>query len=197
MTDVTKHYYAGSQRVATALYHAFYIHPGDDPGMEGMEGFGGESQMMSSVPPLVENNIVLTDLERLLGVFGDVVNSGHFTQYDFSTFDAPDLHESEYCYFDPDCDEIMPNTPNQLEEYNCICRENPSAGGHQYPAQCRIHTDVYWYHPDYLGNTEFVTDIGGYPYQHLFYSPFGEAIVSQQYTSGRYDNPHRFNAKEL
>ncbi|MCC5915844.1 MAG: RHS repeat-associated core domain-containing protein [Cryomorphaceae bacterium] len=31
----------------------------------------------------------------------------------------------------------------------------------------------------------------------MFYSPFGEAIVSQQYTSGRYDNPHRFNAKEL
>ncbi|MCC5918585.1 MAG: hypothetical protein JJU02_14785, partial [Cryomorphaceae bacterium] len=181
VTDVTKHYYAGSQRVATALYHAYYKYPGDDPGMEGMEGFGGESQTMSSAPPLVENNIVLTDLERLLGVFGDDVNAGHFTQYDFSTFDAPDLHESEYCHFDPDCGEFMltPNTPNQLEEYNCICRENPSAGGHEYPAQCRIHTDVYWYHPDYLGNTEFVTDIGGYPYQHLFYSPFGEAIVSQ------------------
>ena len=52
-------------------------------------------------------------------------------------------------------------------------------------------------HPDYLGNTEFITDITGRPYQHFFYSPFGEELVSQHAGNGNYDSPYRFNAKEV
>jgi RHS repeat-associated protein len=193
--DVSKHYYAGSQRVATGLYHAHYISPGQDPG-GGMDGFGDEMMMMSSAPPLVENNIVLDDLEDLMDAFGDGVSPGHFSQYDFGIFNIQDPDDSEFCDFVEEGEGPV-NTPNLIEYYNCLCRTDPQAAWQQYEVNCNIHTDVYWYHPDYLGNTEFVTDIGGYPYQHLFYAPFGEAIVSQQYTSGRYDNPHRFNAKEL
>ena len=52
-------------------------------------------------------------------------------------------------------------------------------------------------HPDYLGNTGFITDITGRPYQHFFYSPFGEELVSQHAGNGNYDSPYRFNAKEV
>ena len=45
-------------------------------------------------------------------------------------------------------------------------------------------------------HTEYVSDIGGFIYQHFYYSPFGEALVSQHANSGRYDTEFRFNGKE-
>jgi len=61
---------------------------------------------------------------------------------------------------------------------------------------CQAYTQIYWYHPDYLGNTEFVTDAGGYPYQFFFYSAFGESLVSQHAFTGGFATPYKFNAKE-
>jgi RHS repeat-associated protein len=91
---------------------------------------------------------------------------------------------------------------------------------------CSTFEPVYWYHPDYLGHTDFVTDRTGQPYQHFswrdcadvrsttqlarpdsdicrrqrsseFYAPFGEALLSQYTGTGYYNSPYRFNAKEL
>ena len=45
-------------------------------------------------------------------------------------------------------------------------------------------------------NTEYVSDIGGFIYQHFFYSPFGKSLVFQHANSGRYDTEFRFNGKE-
>lgn len=67
---------------------------------------------------------------------------------------------------------------------------------HECEINCNVFTEVYWYHPDYLGNTEYVSDIGGFVYQHFYYFPFGEALVSQHANSGRYDTEFRFNGKE-
>jgi RHS repeat-associated protein len=66
-----------------------------------------------------------------------------------------------------------------------------------YGVSCHNFEELYFYHPDYLSNTEYVTDAGGYVYQYLFYSPFGESLYSQHAQTGEYNTPHRFNAKEL
>ncbi len=66
-----------------------------------------------------------------------------------------------------------------------MCRFNRSMA-HECEINCNVFTEVYWYHPDYLGNTEYVSDIGGFIYQHFYYSPFGEALVSQHANNGRY-----------
>jgi RHS repeat-associated protein len=54
-------------------------------------------------------------------------------------------------------------------------------------------TDLYFYHPDHLGSSSFITDAIGYASQHLQYLPFGETFVDQQ---NGYDSRYTFSAKE-
>jgi len=51
----------------------------------------------------------------------------------------------------------------------------------------------YFYHPDHLGSSSFITDATGYATQHLQYLPFGETFVDQQ---NGYDSRYTFSAKE-
>ena len=53
----------------------------------------------------------------------------------------------------------------------------------------------YFYHPDHLGSTSYVTDADGNVAQHVEYVPFGEVLVDQR--AADWNAPYLFNAKEL
>jgi RHS repeat-associated protein len=53
----------------------------------------------------------------------------------------------------------------------------------------------YYYHPDHLGNSSYITDASGEVYQHLEYFPFGESFVVEQSNGQR--TPYLYNGKEL
>lgn len=53
----------------------------------------------------------------------------------------------------------------------------------------------YFYHPDHLGSTSYVTDATGEVYQHLEYFAFGETFVEEHSNTDR--TPYLFNGKEL
>ena len=53
----------------------------------------------------------------------------------------------------------------------------------------------YFFHPDHLGSTSFVTDATGEVYQHLEYFAFGETFVEEH--SNTHRTPYLFNGKEL
>ena len=55
--------------------------------------------------------------------------------------------------------------------------------------------DLYFYHPDHLGSSNFVTDLNGKLYEHLEYFPFGESWVEENSNVQR--TPYLFTAKEL
>jgi RHS repeat-associated protein len=55
--------------------------------------------------------------------------------------------------------------------------------------------DLYFYHPDHLGSTQFVTDARGEVTQHLEYFPFGEVWVDERKGSARSDLA--FSGREL
>jgi len=55
--------------------------------------------------------------------------------------------------------------------------------------------DTYFYHPDHLGSSAYVTDSKGDLYQHLEYFPFGETFVEEVSNTQR--TPYWFTAKEL
>ncbi|UQB68882.1 SpvB/TcaC N-terminal domain-containing protein [Epilithonimonas zeae] len=55
--------------------------------------------------------------------------------------------------------------------------------------------DVYWYHPDHLGSSSFITGIDGEVTQNMEYFPSGETFVENHLNS--YNVPYKFNAKEL
>ncbi|NLN24828.1 MAG: hypothetical protein GX163_04085 [Bacteroidetes bacterium] len=53
----------------------------------------------------------------------------------------------------------------------------------------------FWYHPDHLGSSSYITNLGGEINQHLEYLPFGELLVEEHLNS--YNSPYKFNAKEF
>src|SRR5437016_8187293 len=55
--------------------------------------------------------------------------------------------------------------------------------------------DIFFYHPDHIGSTNYVTDVNGKLYEHLEYFPFGEAWVEEN--SNQQRTPFLFSAKEL
>ena len=56
-------------------------------------------------------------------------------------------------------------------------------------------TDCYWYHPDHLGSSSWITDSAGTAVQHLHYLPWGEDFVNQRLNS--FDGVrYTFSAKE-
>jgi RHS repeat-associated protein len=54
--------------------------------------------------------------------------------------------------------------------------------------------DRYFYHPDHLGSSSWITDGKGYAIQHLHYLPFGEDWVDQRNAS--WNAPYTFSGKE-
>ena len=53
---------------------------------------------------------------------------------------------------------------------------------------------AYWYHPDLLGSSSWITYTDGSAVQHLYYLPWGEDFVDQRTTS--WNAPFTFSAKE-
>ena len=56
---------------------------------------------------------------------------------------------------------------------------------------------LYWYHPDYIGNVDMITDQTGFVYQFFMYNAWGENLYEYDAGSGDYNSPYRFNGKEL
>lgn len=54
---------------------------------------------------------------------------------------------------------------------------------------------LYFYHPDHIGSTSYVTDVDGELYEHMQYFPSGEPWVDQRSNTERL--PHLFSGKEL
>src|SRR5690554_3245517 len=62
------------------------------------------------------------------------------------------------------------------------------------PAQITQGFGAYWYHPDHLGSSSYITNLQGKISQHMEYLPFGETLVEEHLNSN--NAPYKFNAKE-
>src|SRR5690606_41727189 len=55
--------------------------------------------------------------------------------------------------------------------------------------------EIYWFHPDHLGSTSYITNALGEVSQHMEYFAFGETFVEEHRSSN--NSPYKFNGKEL
>ena len=53
----------------------------------------------------------------------------------------------------------------------------------------------FYYHPDHLGSSSYITDLDGEVVQHIEYVPFGEVFVEER--NNIWNTPYLFNAKEF
>ena len=65
---------------------------------------------------------------------------------------------------------------------------------HEWLEFVEEETDCYWYHPDHLGSSSWITFSDGSAVQHLHYLPWGEDFVDQRNTT--WNAMYTFSAKE-
>ena len=54
--------------------------------------------------------------------------------------------------------------------------------------------NYYYFHPDHLGSSSYISNLEGVIIQHMEYLPFGETLVDEHTNS--YNSPFKFNGKE-
>ena len=79
----------------------------------------------------------------------------------------------------------------------CECSNNVFYAEQELGIDCNLSRILYYYHPDYLGHNEYITDITGRPYRYFHFSAFGESLIEKNTNYGQFSSPYRFNAKEL
>ena len=74
-----------------------------------------------------------------------------------------------------------------------VTNQPPAPGDCEVAGNCA--SNLYYFHPDHVGSSTFLSDQNGQPYQFLLYLPFGESMASQK--AGGWATPYKFNGKEL
>ena len=73
--------------------------------------------------------------------------------------------------------------------------EDDGAGYGYTNAEAIAENDIYFYHPDHLGSSSFITNIEGEVVQHIEYVPYGEVLIEER--NNVWNTPYLFNAKEF
>jgi RHS repeat-associated protein len=76
-----------------------------------------------------------------------------------------------------------------------VTNDNVEAGWGYEGTGVIEETDLYFYHPDHLGSTSYVTTRLGKVSQHVEYIPFGEVFIEEK--NDKWNTPYKFNAKEM
>ena len=175
----TKHYYAGPLRVASQIGSG-------NPNYETHPTSGGNLAQGGPISVSAPTNglAVLGDLNNMLANYGMSVSP---------TAPPTDTIAMQVVYHPTECDQFY--AADHIERNRCLCDNFPDYALSK-GIDCSPYTPIYWYHPDYIGNVEFVTDRTGQPYQHFYYAAFGDPMVSQHVGTGSFNSAFRFNAKE-
>lgn len=88
--------------------------------------------------------------------------------------------------------DYQPETQTDEKDSEKSESERASQVTEQFP-----YTDIYYYHPDHLGSSTYLTDANGMPYQFFLNLPFGETMVEMHSFTENYASPYKFNGKEL
>jgi RHS repeat-associated protein len=171
----SKHYYMGTQRVATDIGVDYGMSPSPE---QTERARGGNAATAGEATQGLETDQVpfqslgyKQDLERvLLGL------SGEIGVEDLSEALAP-------------IESFYPELSAGVNSGEGIESEPPMYIG------TRI---MYWYHPDYVSNVDMITDKSGEAYELFLYNAWGESLYHWSSSStNSWSSPYRLNSKEL
>ena len=168
-TGYTKHYYAGTERLATVI------------------GGGGLGEIGNPVDGLHSQH----DL--------DIISSFHSRYSDYDPFEHENnlsepvgtvgIDGTSNPRLDYTCSPIVLTDLDVLTHQNILLEAIE-----QNAPTMTLEQNVYFYHGDHLGSANWITNAGGMPIQYIHYAPYGELIANQQ-TVG-YDERFKFTGKE-
>ena len=164
----TKHYYAGTERVAARI------------------GGGGLNSLCDVA---VYNRKMAATASELFNQSLDQVNNRALQENDLECIMYNDFATEE---FKQEIDGIPYRMQANIEIYNDEFEgminamiDDPNDGREE---------EVYFYHSDHLGSASWITDYAGDAVQHLQYLPFGERYIDQRMSG--YNERFTFTGKE-
>jgi len=174
---VSKHYYMGTQRVASELAVQTTVY---SPMVGNIGSSSGAASTAESFKTLnIQSNTIDQGLESQVPVSSndpwlDNLNAA-LTEFGEATLTQSDV-EKEL----PTIENIYPDLSPQ--------------SSYKTTSTVRV---IYWYHPDYIGNVDLVTDMSGQAYEFFLYNPWGENLYEWNSGTSTWTSPYRFNGKEL
>jgi RHS repeat-associated protein len=181
----SKHYYMGGQRIASSLISLpFNTGSQTDPGMGG-EGEEGEGPVFGEGNLSTSEDAVIQDLSATFNcLFGRTIELDYEGMLKLSSIGEPILFD--------DCEGGESSEASEIDP-TCACEQSTywaQIGG----VACNTMPIMYWYHPDYLGSVEFVTDMAGDPYQFFHNTIWGENLQNHMaFNFKSFSSRFRFN----
>ncbi|MES2574080.1 MAG: SpvB/TcaC N-terminal domain-containing protein [Bacteroidota bacterium] len=171
----SKHYYAGTQRVVSRLGNAIasIFEPASCTTCKQQSGKNKDDDDTAL------KQAQIADLQQYI----DVTNKGKVSFRDYT----PILLETQEKAI---ADEIIAeNAAAKTKDSSALSKAPP-------PPPAETVLPIYYYHPDHLGTSTYLSDDNGVAYQFFLNLPYGETMAEQLGTS-YYKTPYKFNGKEL
>lgn len=164
----TKHYYAGTERLATAIGSGGF----DDMGLT----IGHYDSREEDIAQVFYANYQNEDPFYYDHILSEMIGT--------STIEGDNIPELEYR-----------REPIILGRVDVIGGEDLlySSIEDNLPVRDR-ERELFFSHSDHLGSANWITDYDGVPIQYLHYAPYGELVENQRVTD--YDERYKFTGKE-
>jgi len=163
---VSKHYYMNTQRVATDISINYQ---GPTPMAGPQQPNAPNPQKPSADTASVNYNAAFADLQETLAQLGQ-----------------PKL-DVEHMGKQPTLEQYYPELIKTQHSNSTMAAKNSAQS---------VTRVLFWYHPDYLGNVDLVTERDGKTYEFFTYNPWGEQMHHYNANTFGFTSPYRFNSKE-
>ncbi|WP_304251767.1 RHS repeat domain-containing protein [Phocaeicola plebeius] len=166
----TKHIYAGSQRIVSKV--GDFASYGSDPRRIEYAGANTDGLSVDYKAKYAAQQQVIKDNYK----FFDVPYNGE---------DNNDYVDGQgFCCNDGSMEAAMARTKAQAR-----------AVARSFKDPDNYENLQFFYHPDHLGSSSFITNLEGEVVQHIEYVPFGEVFIEER--NSVWNTPYLFNAKEF
>ncbi|GHT25326.1 hypothetical protein FACS189430_11800 [Bacteroidia bacterium] len=196
--EFTKHFYAGTQRIASKLGNGRfnnYFRPGNyAPTAGGINYLERHQSITQSKEEYIKSLGIAPGPPHMKGIYADPSFTGQ---------GYPDGGTPSTNYTPPgwprkvvpleDKDPTGPPGP-PIQWYETMTNETVPAGWGYEGSGHIEESGRYFYHSDHLGSTSYVTDFRGRISQYVAYTPYGESLLEEH--SNTRDMPYLFNGKE-
>ena len=194
----TKHYFIGSQRVASRIGTGSFNNVYGRNSSYVTAGQQDYAQRMADIESQREEYYkqqgIAPGVPTEKGAYGDPENTG--VGYNSIITELGDHSVPDGWVQTPKHNDEQGSTPGAPISWNDPNNpEDPQSGYGYIPDNTTNVEDTYFFHSDHLGSTSYITDATGSVTQYDAYLPYGELLVDEHSSSE--DMPYKFNGKEF
>ena len=193
----TKHYFIGSQRIAsrigTGLFNNVYGRNGSYVTAGQQDYAERMNQIQKQKETYYKQQGIAPGVPTEKGAYGDPENTG--VGYNAVLTELGN-HDVPQGWVQTPRPNTTPNTnPGPPVSWNDPSNPDDPQAGYGYIPNDTTKEETFFYHSDHLGSTSYITDDKANITQYDAYLPYGELLVDEHSSSE--ELPYKFNGKEI